>query len=506
MPGQVDNKKICSVCGRGKSGHKTPFGKNCDLPPLEPEERERVRKQIMGEIEEDTGSGGSGSTSGQDSDYEDSVNYEHEVEKLLEEKKALERQKQLSQKALDGQKKLVEKQKYLKQMEKIKLEMEQLKLGIEANQAEFIALKSLTPTPEVAPDNQPAATPAFGNPAVNRKPPAAPAVQPVPIPGLTSLPGQSPIGATALPSPGLPVPSPYLAAMLDPSMQVYVAALAQQKVQPGVAQPGVVKQSVIPDDGEDEVVPGLGATALQLINANPLLAAACGAKGTAKASDEGKWVAENFVLKSLKDKDKPNYFEFINGAFRMSKKRCKENKPCSKFIDYYEMLSGFAMMYKWPAVFDLHETLSKQSENQERELTDPVNFTDAYAFLNARAMLPDDRVSDEPRLSRRERARANCRAAGDGDMFRSESEDSRVTRPKVTARGRLCMQFNCHPLGCSYGSQCKFMHACTICEGNGITAFHAAIHCVSRAMGSSVQPCNNGPIGGGGAISAAGRQ
>ena len=506
----VDKRKVCQNCGRGRKDHPTPFGANCTLPPLSDSERQAVINALQDKEESvephTSGAEGSGAT-GIDSEYQ------AKIQDLLKEQEKLELQRKQTLDAINIEEKVRKEKQAEKYIAELQAKLDATKATLEDEQAKLINLRSENQLPASAPNLAPIVTQP-GPQVTMAAPPAASGVDPVytvadsiapgvaaSVPGLTStIPGvhrapvtnQAPVVAHVAaprPPPGFsmianpsdsPVFSPTITSpgILDPSLQVYANALASSC--------GATAGSVPAPAAENQA---LGATALQLIKDNPLLAAACGMKEDRAAAD-GKWVAENFVFKVLKDKDKPNYAEFINGAFRMLQRRIKEKKSVDNFINYYEALSGFAVLYKWPAVLELHESLSKNAEIGSRMLTDPINFSDAYAFLHARSMLPDRQSDYDSRVSRREGGRMHRRRDRGPSDFDSESDDR---RPLFHHRAnRICIMFNTKSDGCYYGKECKYMHACALCAERNVTAYHSALVC--RLTGSGAQ-LNNAPAG-----------
>ena len=506
----VDKRKICQNCGRGRKEHPTPFGANCTLTPLSETERLAVIEAYKDTQQEQTDN----PRSGKEQTGEHSSEYQKQIETLLKENEKLEAQRKQTLDAIVVEERVRKENQSLKYIAELQAKLNATKASLEDEQAKLINLRTENAIP--VSESVPSESPSVTQPVITMAaPPAASGVTPVytstsgvmapgvasTLPGLTSIPGvhrtpalgQSPVVAPALaprPPPGFSalaktsdagmagVYSPTVTSpvVLDPSMQVYAAALA--------AGTGSGTESPVVDQP-------LGSTALQLIKDNPLLAAACGLKEDRAAAD-GKWVAENFVFKVLKDKDKPNYTEFINGAFRMLQRRVKENKAIDSFIDYYEAISGFAVLYKWPAVLELHESLSKNAEIGSRALTDPINFSDAYAFLHARSMLPD-RQSDygDGRPARREGARMHRRRDRQPADFEPDSDDM---RPRYHHRGRICIMYNTQAEGCYYGATCKYKHACGICAERGVTNYHSALVC--HLTRSNALP-NNGQAGAG---------
>ena len=263
------------MCGRARKGHESPFGKNCELTPLEPEEREQVIAQLEAE------------------EKEADRKYDEQMKDFMKKKAELEEQARKTKELLEEQELIAKARERKEAMEKMQQELDRMRAALEDDQARLINLKTRNEEKE----RTPVAEPPDPRPVV----PVVPAA---------------------------PAPAPVV---LDPALQIYAQAAAAQPAQQSLP-------------GKD-----LGATAVQIMQENPLLALACGMSKDGAKSQSGKWLAENYALKDCGIKNL-TYNEFIHGALRLLLKRVKEHKSILEYLVHYErMAKGPSLLVYFPA-------------------------------------------------------------------------------------------------------------------------------------------------------------
>ena len=498
----ANNRKVCSVCGRARSKHDPPFGKNCKLVPLSEDEKLRVLEQIE-KAERD--------------EQEKLKNLEEsELDKQLAElqaKKAqVEADEKKQQELLKTQEESLRKKQKAEELVRLQQEMNMVLSRVEDVQARLVIVSSeLDKSPESEPVSAasattPAPAPVATLPVTTTAIPVVPAAT-LPA-GVPASPAQlmPPPATTAVPvaraPPGFPQQPPStvsvnpLTGALDPSMQIYANALAAQ------AQ----AQTAVPTGTDNAANNGaLGATALQLMQENPYLAAAAGIQQLhlQKKRDEGKLIAENFVNKGMKDRDKLTYKEFIHGALKMIMRRVKyENKPVLDLLVYYERLANFACQFPWPAVLDYHEYMTNEVVEERKSWATPVEFEDAVGLLTG------DKGFKRPAGSDGDRSR-DRRPHGGGGRYRPASvsggerhndgyRDRGYRSMSADGDRPICKKYNGEMTGCDFGKRCQYRHECSDCENRGVVACHPALWCPWAKVGVTAHVAQAPPTGHGG--------
>ena len=389
-------------------------------------------------------------------------NHDEQVRLLLKQKAELEAQAKKTREAIEEEELLAAELQKEEEIKAIKEEMERLRIALEDEQAKLVNLKTKNDEKRSG---------------IEPKTP-----EPTPVPTTT-----------------VPAAPPAANPVLDPAMQIYAQAAA------------------VPTAGATGSAGGLGATAMQLMQENPLLALACGIqKDNVGAKASGKCVAEDYAFKDS-GRSSLRYNEFIHGAIRLMLKRVKENKPIKEYLVHYERMAGFALQYRWGAVRKYHNWISEQVQEGERDWDSPIEVMDSIRFLKHEASLlgkeedeedDSDREQEKPDKPAIKRGRPQKRdhrpRPPQFREYRAESEGGR-------SRG-ICRLYNWDRWGCTYGSYCQFDHDCATCFQYGIRRGHRAMDC---QRGSSHQapvnhfaaPAQNGQAGGvaPGGVGGAGR-
>lgn len=406
----------CSKCGRPRSGHELPFGPNCKLPPVTPEEKRLIEERGGTVIDV---------TPAEEPPVQD------EAAELLRRRDELLKEQEATRKAIEAQKKKEEEQL---ELERLREEVQNLTLSLQEEQEKLKALsdrvnaverpRARTPAAEVSPSGSP-------RPAARRP-----------------RPGEQDDGG------------------IDPTMAVYARALAD-------AQADAARRAgaVGPEMAE-------GVRAKQFLEDNPILAAACGLGSVAKKKPmtDGKSLPEQFMWQRLnaekeRDIEKVSYYQFIHGLFRMLHLRLSEDhKPVDDMIKYYEAITGFACNYKWQSVYRLHNYLVSEIEDGRRQWQDPIHFTHAYFWLNSESVII-------PRDSER-RSRSSTPRGGARDRDRDGGSRDGAAR-HVTKREGTCNDYN-KVKGCDYGANCKYWHYCEDCYKQGKKLEHPVFFCNAK--------------------------
>ena len=497
----ANNRKVCQVCGRSRRTHPRPFGKECKLTPLSPEERQRVLDQIEDDsevIDTDTEDEPQAETV-KDSETDDERR-DRELQELAEKMKKLTELAEKTNKDVVEKEKEVARKNHDKRVREMKEEMERLTAVVEAGQRRLIELSSQL-------DNEQPSTPG-GAPASTPKALATPGVG---LPGVTPTPpGSQPQYGPPRPPPGLPPlgaagQAPLLPGnILDPAYQVYAQALQNAAAQYGVKpSPAPVPAAAMAQD------PGAGATAMQLIQDNPLLAMACGLQGQGVSKSEGKTTAEQYCIRE-RDRDKMNYYDFIHGALKLMLKKLRdEKKPILDYLIYYERLAGFALQFKFSAILRYHKFISDEVAEGNKTWQEPAINEDTIRFFTG------EEIAVRPSRPReRESVSAEGATGGTGsagkpfkDSFRQSNRGS-GSRDGRKKEGLICRFFNYDFRGCPYGDYCQFDHYCDFCKSLGRLLEHRAIDCQPRAnvfQGPNLHPANQGgPQAGNGKAGAGG--
>ena len=407
---------VCSRCGRPRKGHSVPLGPNCTEPILSPEERAKVVAEDDGSDEEIP------STSGT-------------LQELQKKKEELERQHLEQQVQLEVQQKELEEKENRDQIRALRREVEQLSITLREGQSKLSELKTRLDARE-----------GDGNPPYNKtstKPEGAHAAAPAASPAVAASPADQ-------------------APLLDPSLAIYAQAVAQAQADVQGAEGG---QSI--------------PIALQA----QMLAAACGSRVKGTGITEGKFNPEYYINKSKisneKERERVSYYEFMHGVLRFLKIRLLEDhKSVDQFIVYYEQIAGFARKYRWHAVHSLHLTLLEEIDKNRRQWSDPIDFTNAFQYLDPECVVRDRSHDRVPRGQGQSNSRDRGRRGHDG----SGSRDRRELREKEPG---TCNAYNDEPAGCDFGSKsCKFHHECSICRQKGVKAAHPALYCKGGSSAS----------------------
>ena len=519
----ADKRKFCAKCHRRRKDHAPPFGKDCKLVPLSEEQRLALWREVEKELLEKQG------TVEEDSDElsETNADLEATLQDLLNKEKDLLAKRAAQEEQIRMHEAQLARKKAREEIERVKARLSSLSDAMESEQAKLINLQSeLVADPVVVTSvptngtsiatNVPAQTSAPaslpgpvtlvsplslppGQPALSAASYSGPSLVPAyqsPVMSLqnatsltglatptptfaSSAPAQNTIGSVTQRDGPFVIPAPpaqtlanqQLASYVDPARQVYAqAATGQYRGMASYTQ--AARQP--------------GATAAQLIQDYPALAAATGGVPVIAAKPQqpeepsqyttGKSTAENYIFKPpVKDTDKPNFYEFMHGAIKMMRYRVQYDKqPVLEYLIYYERLANLACQYKWHSVYDLHQVLSEAVKDNRARWDDEVSTTDVHRYCKERDQVQRSEQS-EHRKSRNESFR---RGKGREDRSSSRSDSENRSRDPADGKGGdLCRNYNKEATGCNFGGSCQFFHRCSVCDQLGLKEFHPALWC-----------------------------
>ena len=473
------SKKYCVVCCRPKKDHPKPFGKKCELPPLDSEIREayivEMRKVgeeplAMDEVEtEDELS------QGEESDDDNVV-----LEALLQEKEQLLQQQVQAAKHIAMQEKALKEKQKLEKQNSIRKELADLKAALSLQQERIqyltIAMDGTPEASKVTPGES-TESPAAGKstPGVNKATPSlvdgasAAAQQPLLDHG-GARPKTRAAPVSPLTVPPVTMPAPLYSSVvqgLDPALAAYAQAAAAAAGAGAGARTPVVVQHAVPAD--------------------PVPRGAAAAVGSNRRM-EGKCLPEHYVLKPadrFRDESRVNYYDFVYGLLRFLYVQYIENgEPISDQLKYYVQIANLACQYKWSAVYDVHlATVNEMEINDKESWGDPISADIVHRYCNFNSNLPVDDRSGVfgDRRSRRDNPRRGSRR---DDRDNSEGWTREVGRGGRSRRinmgensDKVCTMYNVKQTGCHYGSDCKFQHICVDCYKLGEKAHHPALWC-----------------------------
>ena len=479
--------KKCSSCGRGKQGHPKPFGKKCQLEPISPGEDE-TDNELLADDE-------AAATAAENTETElESGSEGEDLDRLLAQREELLQEQAKAKKEVKAREaKLRLKEKSAK-MDKLKKEIADLKASIQEEKTRLVVLndaldnennennlnelnngKKLDEDPVCVNDLARALQVVMRNDA---PPEGARSPRDVPQDFQGACGGAC---GGARPKVRLDVqprtdkdrmPPP------DHSVAAYARAYAAAagNTNQGQGRGPRDAQAGAGIHGNANMQPQPRAE--DVLNANPLLAAACGGnqganQGNQRPFTDGKSVPETFIYKPgvTSSNDRISFYDFMQGVFRMLMLRLLDDGlPIDDRLVYFESIAAFATNYRWSAVFELHQVLSEEVRNGRRRWDDPIPQTLITKYLNADTLIHDRNAGDS-RKSRKDSVKR------DG-ANRERVKDSDSSRERGT-----CHKFNENVTGCPYGSACKFNHICSECEKRGVEAKHPAFACPYKGSG-----------------------
>ena len=455
------NRKVCSKCGRRRSKHPKPFGKNCELDPLDQEQKDAVLAEIAAEAEHKE-------DSETEEDITDTEPENPTSEELAKMKADLEAQREQAQKEIKAQEeKLAKKQ----QDQELIKEIQELRAALDKDRERLVNLAAKIEEPNVIfPKVKSKKTVKFEeNVTSDEEDESEDEVIPVRRKSKKRAcasklcvgceKDRQPVRCTRCPEELQPARCQRYCrehdhdrdrrALSDPAVAAYVEACEEPVPGNPVGVGARRKESRACDIHE-------------VINRNPLLAAACG-DTTRKEQTDGKSMPEQFAYKDgvTSTAERISFYDFMHGAFRLLNLRLNyDHKPIDDRIVYFENLALCATTYKWSACYKLHCALMEQIQGGTRKWDDSIPSLLSHKYLNADEFIRE-RGSGEKKPPKEHK----------GNNQKSEGGNSREKESGT------CDDFNEKEYGCNFGNKCRFHHECSECKKKGIRASHPAMYC-----------------------------
>ena len=213
-----------------------------------------------------------------------------------------------------------------------------------------------------------------------------------------------------------------------------------------------------------------------------LLAAIASVAKKPSASDQGKCLPENYIIKatdSIKVDEKLSYYEFVHGLMRfLYSKHVEEGKPISDYLWYYNEIATYAVSYKWYNVYKLHlACINDMDLGFRKGWGDPIRQSLIDKHCNSSTILPDKEARSDSQ-SRDGRRKQGGRREGDHDRH-SPSRGGSVGHKK----NKTCDQYNENENGCNFGKRCQFLHLCDKCFRKGVQHAMPGLWCTKSEGG-----------------------